>query len=62
MTKRLEVFGTMRADFIVCEIGSDARGFLDNKERFISEASSFRTSETFSKGTARLYFQLNHTL
>jgi hypothetical protein len=30
-TKRLEVFGTMRADFIVCGIGSDVRDFLDNK-------------------------------
>jgi hypothetical protein len=30
-TKGLEVFGTMRADFIVCGIGSDVRDFLDNK-------------------------------
>jgi hypothetical protein len=30
-TKRLEVFGTMRANFLMCGIGSDGRGFLHNK-------------------------------
>jgi hypothetical protein len=37
-TKRLETFGTMRAEFPLCGIGSDARGFLCNKGAVISEA------------------------
>jgi hypothetical protein len=37
-TKRLEVFGTMRANFLMCGIGSDGRGFLHNKGAVVSEA------------------------
>ena len=37
-TKRLEAFGTMRSDFLVCGIGNDARGFLHNKGAVVSEA------------------------
>ena len=37
-TKRLEAGGTMRADFLMCGIGSDARGFLHNKRAVVSEA------------------------
>jgi hypothetical protein len=36
--KRLEAFGMMRADFLVCGIGSDATGFLHNKGAVIIEA------------------------
>jgi hypothetical protein len=38
MTKRLEAFGTMRADFLLCGMGSDARGFLHDKGAVVSEA------------------------
>jgi hypothetical protein len=34
----LETGGTMRADFLMCGIGSDARGFLHNKRAVVSEA------------------------
>jgi hypothetical protein len=30
-TKRLETFGTMSADFLMCGIGSDAHGFLQQQ-------------------------------
>jgi hypothetical protein len=36
--KRLEVFSTMRADFVMCGIGSDARAFLHNKGAVVSKA------------------------
>jgi hypothetical protein len=33
-TERLEVFATMRVDFLMCVIGSDARGLLTQYSRF----------------------------
>jgi hypothetical protein len=37
-TKRLETFGTDGSDFLMCEIGSEGRGFLYNKGVVVNEA------------------------
>jgi len=34
----MEAFGTMKADFLMRRIGSDAHGFLYNKGAAVSEA------------------------
>jgi hypothetical protein len=53
-TKRLEAFGTMRADFFMCGIGSDARGFLHDKGAVVSEAQvPFGQARPFQGGCDR---------
>jgi hypothetical protein len=53
-TKRLEAFGTMRADFLMCGIGSEARGFLNNKGAVVSEALvPFEQARRFQGGCDR---------
>ena len=53
-TKRLKAFGTMRADFLMCGIGSDACGFLFNKGAVVSEALiPFGQARPFQGGCGR---------
>jgi hypothetical protein len=50
----LEAFGTTRADFLMCGIGNDARGFLHNKGGVVTEALvAFGQARTFQGGCDR---------
>jgi hypothetical protein len=58
----VEALGLMRADFLICGIGSDARGFLHNQGAVVSEALvPFGTSETFSRRGAIALEALSET-
>ena len=55
-TKRLEAFVTMRADLLMCGIGRDAHGFLNNKGMVVSERPRQKGSRLYKRQKKLIFY------